>query len=73
MTILNRRANAEIKAKVNGIVNEIIKEKAKGMNHNDFVKASIAGVFQVKIKKTASKIYPVRFSEITKIETNKAA
>ena len=73
ITILNRRANAEIKAKVNRIVNEIIKDKGSSMTHNDFIKAAIAGVFQVKIKKTASKVYPVRFSEITKIETLKPA
>ncbi len=73
MTILNRRSNASVKAKVNALVNEIIKEKAGSLTHNEFVKATMAGVFQMKIKKAASKIYPVRFTEITKIETLKSA
>ena len=71
--MLNRRSNANIKAKVNELINEFITSKASDMNHNDFVRAVIAGVFQMKIKKAASKIYPVRFTEITKIETIKAA
>jgi len=71
--MLNRRSNASIKAKINKLVNEIIVSKAKNLNHGDFVKAVIAGVFQMKIKKTASKIYPVRFTEIIKIETLKPA
>ncbi len=73
ITILNRNANAEIRAKVNVIVNEIVSGKAKEMTHGDFVKAAIAGVFQMKIKKTASKVYPVRFCEVIKIETLKPA
>jgi small subunit ribosomal protein S3Ae len=73
MTILNRRANAGIKAQVHGVVNDIITSRAKDLNHGEFVKATMAGVFQMKIKKTASKIYPVRFTEITKIETLKSA
>ena len=73
VAVLNRRSNASIKAKVNGIVEEVMTTKAKDMNHNDFIKAVVAGVFQVKIKKTASKIYPVRLVEVTKIETLKAA
>jgi small subunit ribosomal protein S3Ae len=72
VAILNRRSNASIKAKVNGIVEEIITSRAREMNHNDFVKAVMAGVFQMKIKKAASKIYPVRFTEITKVEALKA-
>lgn len=73
VVILNRRSNANIKTQVIKFVEDLIKEKAKTMNHSDFVKAVMAGVFQMKIKKGASKIYPVRFSEITKIETLKNA
>ncbi len=73
VAVLNRRSNASIKTKVNEIIHQIVTEKSKEMNHSDFVKAVIAGVFQMKIKKAASKVYPVRFTEITKIETIKNA
>jgi small subunit ribosomal protein S3Ae len=73
MTILNRRSNASIKAQVGKLAEELIASKAKDLDHGDFVKAVMAGVFQMKIKKAASKIYPVRFTEIIKIETLKAA
>ncbi len=73
MVMLNRRSNASIKVKVNELVNKLITEKAKDLNHSEFVKAVMAGVFQMKIKKAASKIYPVRFTEIIKVETLKAA
>ncbi len=72
LTILNRRSNANIKAQVNKLICELISSKAKGLDHSEFVKAVMAGVFQMKIKKAASKIYPVRFTEIIKIETHKA-
>ena len=73
MTIMNRRSKASIKAQVHDVVRDIITSKAKGLTHGEFVKATMAGVFQMKIKKTASKIYPVRFTEIIKIETLKSA
>ena len=73
MAVLNRRANANIKKKVSELIINLMKSKAKDMSHGDMVKAVMAGVFQMKIKKAASKIYPVRFSEIIKIETLKSA
>ena len=51
---------------------EMVKAKASELTHSDFIKAVMAGVVQMKIKKAASKTYPVRFAEITKIETIKA-
>lgn len=69
--ILNRRGNAEIKKKMRALASKIMREKARDLEHGDFVKAAMAGVFQMKIKKGGSKIYPVRFCEVIKIETLK--
>jgi small subunit ribosomal protein S3Ae len=71
VAILNRRANSEIKKKVREFAIKTLAAKAKDLNHDDFVKATMAGVFQMKVKKGASKIYPVRFTEVIKIETLK--
>jgi small subunit ribosomal protein S3Ae len=69
--VLNRRANANIKSKVRESVSGLLEARAKDLNHDEFVKSTMAGVFQMKMKKAASKIYPVRFAEICKIETVK--
>lgn len=71
IVILNRRGNSEIKKKMRALASKIMREKANDLEHGDFVKAAMAGVFQMKIKKGGSKIYPVRFCEVIKIETLK--
>ncbi len=72
VVILNRRGNSEIKKKVRDFASKLLISKAKDLNHDEFVKASMAGVFQMKIKKGGSKIYPIRFVEVIKIETLKS-
>jgi len=72
VAVLNRRANAEIKKRVREFVSKLVESKATDLNHDDFVRAAMAGVFQMRIKKGASKIYPVRFAEVIKIETLKS-
>lgn len=72
IAVLNRRGNANIKTEVRKFIGDLITSKAGDLNHDEFVKSAMAGVFQMKIKKGASKLYPVRFSEIIKIETIKA-
>lgn len=71
IAILNRRGNDSIKKKVQLFIIDLLKSRAVDLNHDEFVKAAMAGVFQMKVKKGASKIYPVRFCEIIKIETLK--
>lgn len=71
VAILNRRSNTEIKKKVRAFASKIMETKANDLNHGDFVKAAMAGVFQMKVKKGGSKIYPIRFAEVIKIETLK--
>lgn len=71
VVILNRKGNREIKSKARAFVAELLASKAKELSLEEFVKATMAGVFQMKIKKGACKIYPVRLAEITKIETLK--
>lgn len=69
IAILNRRGNSEIKKKVRELATEIMTTKARDLNHDEFVKAAMAGVFQMKVKKAGCKIYPIRFVEVCKIET----
>ena len=66
--ILNRNVETSLKSRFRKFVTELLKENAGKITLDDFVKGVLAGVIQRKIKKQGSRIYPVRFSEIRKIE-----
>ena len=68
VTILNRNTESEIQKKIRKHVESFLKEEVGKLTVNDFMKLLINSVLQVKIKKSGTKIYPVRFSEITKVE-----
>jgi small subunit ribosomal protein S3Ae len=72
LTILNRNTNNEVKRQVRKVVEENIESSAKNASKDEFVKSIIGGVVQKNIKKAGNKIYPIRFSEIEKIEVLKA-
>jgi small subunit ribosomal protein S3Ae len=71
IVILNRNTESEVQRKVRKHVESFIKEQASKLSIDDFVKLVVNGVLQMKIKKSGTKIYPVRFSEITKIEVKR--
>ncbi len=70
--ILNRNTPTTIKKSVRKIVYEFLKENLKKLPLDDFLKITITGILQKKVKNEVNKTYPVRFSEITKIEVIKA-
>ncbi|RLJ05193.1 MAG: hypothetical protein DRP13_00165 [Candidatus Aenigmatarchaeota archaeon] len=72
LIILNRNTETTVQRKIRLKAEAMIKEFARNHTINDFVKKIIDEVLQKSIKKKCSKIYPVRFSEITKIEVKKA-
>lgn len=66
--ILNRNTNVTVQKKERKLIRDYLEDFAKKSSLEDFVKATINGIIQKHIRKTGSKIYPVRFSEIEKIE-----
>lgn len=72
IAVLNRNAETSVQKKIRNEVDRFIKDRASNSTMDEFVKLVINNIFQVGIKKTCSKIYPVRFSEIAKIEVVKA-
>lgn len=66
--VLNRNVETSLKSRFRKFVEDSLRENAEKITLDDFVKAVLAGVIQKKIKKRGSSIYPVRFSEIRKIE-----
>ena len=71
LMILNRNTETEVQRKIRKHVEAFLKDQASQLNIDDFVRLVINGVLQMKVKKSGTKIYPVRFSEITKIEVVK--
>ncbi|MFQ5647664.1 MAG: hypothetical protein ACE5FW_00320 [Candidatus Aenigmatarchaeota archaeon] len=69
--VLNRRANASIENKVRNATDAWLKEFGGRTPLDELVRSVTSGATQKNLKKMANKVYPVRFSEITKIEVLK--
>jgi len=72
LAILNKNTDNKVQKAVRKNIKEYIEDKTASSTMEEFMKAVIAGIHQKHIKKTFSKIYPIRFSEISKIEVIKA-
>ncbi len=72
VAILNRNAFAEISNKVRRVMVGHITDTAKKAGMDDLLKKVIEGSLQKEVRKIGSKIYPVRFCEVSKIEVVKA-
>jgi len=66
--VLNRNVETSLMRRFRHFALGHLEESASRMTLDDFVKNVLAGVIQRKIKKLGSKIYPVRFAEVLKIE-----
>jgi ribosomal protein S3AE len=69
---LNRRTNSAVGTRVRAGVDSTLKEFASGKPAEEFMKAVFSGDLQHSLKKSFNKVYPIRFSEISKIEVMKA-
>lgn len=69
--ILNRKTASQVETKVRRFVKEEVKKFAEGKTLKGLVNAVINTLLQTKIKKDGSKLYPVRTSEVGKVEVVK--
>ncbi|MFH1445116.1 MAG: hypothetical protein ABIF08_01400 [Nanoarchaeota archaeon] len=69
--ILNNNIEANIQRKVRNLIEEMVSGATKKSKIDDFISSLIAGNIQRSIKKEGSKIYPVKFAEIEKVEVIK--
>lgn len=67
-TILNGKCESSILTKSRKLISEFYKKQAAASTLDEFVKNVITSAYQKTIRKDCSKIYPVRFAEINKIE-----
>ena len=61
-----------IKTEIRRIVGDFFTKNAKANTIDKFVDSVISSAYQKQIKKIGSHTYPVRFSEVEKIEVVKA-
>lgn len=73
IAMLNRNTNSSIQNRVRVASEKFLKDFASKSSISELVKAVTAGSLQHSVRKMGNKIYPVRFSEISKIEVKKAA
>ena len=70
--ILNRNTESTIRRKVRNEIATFLKSRLEKSTIDAFVKSITNNSLQKEIRKKINKIYPVRFSEIEKIEVLKA-
>ncbi len=66
--ILNGKCESTILSKSRKLISDFFKNQAANSTIDDFVKNVVSSNYQKIIRKDCSKIYPVRFAEINKIE-----
>jgi small subunit ribosomal protein S3Ae len=71
LVILNRNTDIEVRRKVRKIMVSGLEESAANSGIDAFIRSITSGVLQKDIRKLGNKIYPVRFSEIERIEVKK--
>lgn len=69
--ILNNSACKTVQTGVRNVIKEYLKELATNSGMDEFMNAVVSGVAQRTLKKKGNMLYPIRFSEITKIEVVK--
>ena len=70
--ILNRNVKENVETKMHNLIESGLKEMAATATLDEFIKNVISSVYQKKLRKDGTKIYPVRFTEISKVEVIKA-
>jgi ribosomal protein S3AE len=68
MAILNRNTEISVRKKVRAHIEEKLRKIGEESGIDDLVKDIVSTDLQKSIKKSGTKIYPIRFFEITKIE-----
>jgi small subunit ribosomal protein S3Ae len=68
IAITNKPVSNLMETKLRKVMRDIILQEVSKLNSEQFVKEILSGSLQQKIKKTVSKVYPLRFFEFRKTE-----
>ncbi len=67
-SVLNGNCKTTIRNKSRKLISEFFKKQAASVTIDDFIKNVISSNYQRTVRKDCSKLYPVRFAEIDKVE-----
>ncbi|MFH1977727.1 MAG: hypothetical protein ABIJ92_00175 [Candidatus Aenigmatarchaeota archaeon] len=70
--ILNKNTESTVKTKVREVMGEFLTKNAQANTIDKFIDGIVSSSYQRQIKKIGTRVYPVRFSEIEKVEVLKA-
>jgi len=68
IAISNRKVSNTVGVKIRKTIRDFIKEELSKMKTDEFVRDMIDGKIQSKLRKTMSKVYPLRYFEFRKTE-----
>ncbi len=71
-TILNRKVESSVRAKIRKEIASLLSKSVEETSLEEFIKSVLSNTYQKKIRKDISSIYPVRFTEIHKVEVLQA-
>lgn len=72
LVILNRVSDTQIQRKIRLMAMDFLKDFASKSPIKDFVQTACDELIQKNIKKFGSKVYPIRFCEVARIQVRKA-
>ena len=68
MAVLNRNTEMSVRKLMRAHIEKCLVEKARNSSIDELVRDVVSANLQRSIKKSGTKIYPIRFFEVTKIE-----
>jgi small subunit ribosomal protein S3Ae len=68
IAVSNRRVSRIVGVKIRKAIREIVINELSKMKTEEFIRELIAGNLQLKIRKSVSKVYPIRYFEFRKTE-----
>lgn len=71
VSTLNRKSYTQIQKKIRAEIVSTLRETVSKSSLEDLITSIVNGILQKNIKKAGSKIYPIRFTEVAKIEVLK--
>jgi small subunit ribosomal protein S3Ae len=68
IAVSNRRVSKTVEMKIRKAIREVVINELSKLKTEEFIRELIAGNLQLKIRKSTSKVYPIRYFEFRKTE-----
>ncbi len=68
IAITNRKVSGQLESKIRKLVSQLVISELSKMKTEEFIREMIDGTIQQRIRKSVSKVYPLRFFEFRRTE-----